>query len=762
VASNRARLKAHSPSPLILFGSEATQAVLVDLLRNGPAPVPAASSIRRLLTTGLIAASGSRNHLTIAINDRHPAIAQLVKVLAELGGFPAPSSEPFSNRIAAPEISSRRPLGHSFDFSFRVLAVINQSGGGLTLQEVGQRIVLREGERLSKPVARLVMNGVLVEGDGSRFSFADDVPAAYRELVEELGRYLAAKDPRIAQAIEPDISESASLLDTSGGALRLFGPASRLRNLMALAKHGPLEAADLQWITGNSSSVAESEVTAPFGRGDLVRAWNLPKGRAVALDPTYPAASELKALLLKLEASFPLPNRSRLRPIPDLPPLEIWDGVKLELFGSPIRTSILMSIGVLGWTFEALCVTTAVGYHRENVKASLASLEEEGILGSSRKRRPGFNVRAVTIAETFPAREELMALLRVVVALWPGFSGSVNTALDRLSPRTKEHLRRRKLQERDNSGPHEAGANLASLQLEKRKAKVLADYHTLAQELGYLPNTADLQHDSRLLHQIRANWGKFSSFCEANGIESLRERNVTCKVTQSKESRPRLKSVRSDIDVAIAAEMQRDCVHRYRQLMKLNGKALTSNDLNLKDSNLYRSIRAAFGTYANFRRLAQFPNEAVGRYSRPGPHLRQRCIRQYAELTSQLGMPPNAADLQLEKATLYSDIRLQWRSFAEFCIDIGVTPTGHARHFVTKDAIWRQRCVDEFANLTIKLGFPPTSRQLQDHSNGLYKRILRIWGGFAAFRAEIGVPAVTRGVYNANKRREGLHKTSSI
>lgn len=55
------------------------------------------------------------------------------------------------------------------------------------------------------------------------------------------------------------------------------------------------------------------------------------------------------------------------------------------------------------------------------------------------------DVRVVTIAETFPAREELIDLLKACAEAWPTIGASVNAAMGQLTPKTKAHLRNRGL-----------------------------------------------------------------------------------------------------------------------------------------------------------------------------------------------------------------------------------------------------------------------------------------------------------------------------
>lgn len=63
-------------------------------------------------------------------------------------------------------------------------------------------------------------------------------------------------------------------------------------------------------------------------------------------------------------------------------------------------------------------------------------------------RGPGFNVRVVTIADDFPAKADLEALLRAYVAAWPKTADAVRRGFEKVvtdKPRAKAHLVKRGL-----------------------------------------------------------------------------------------------------------------------------------------------------------------------------------------------------------------------------------------------------------------------------------------------------------------------------
>jgi hypothetical protein len=161
------------------------------------------------------------------------------------------------------------------------------------------------------------------------------------------------------------------------------------------------------------------------------------------LDPDYPVALPLKRLLVALERTYPLPLYVPEYDAPKSPPRRPWHGDRNALFGGIIPTTILTSIGVHGWTFEALCVAICIGHDWWNIKKSMRRLEDEGVLQGDRRRCPGMNVRTVRIADGFPAKAELEALLTAYARAWPGIADDVKTGFGKIGhdrPRTKVHL----------------------------------------------------------------------------------------------------------------------------------------------------------------------------------------------------------------------------------------------------------------------------------------------------------------------------------
>ena len=271
-----------------------------------------------------------------------------------------------------------------------------------------------------------------------------NIPSNYQRVVREIGEHLGldacigVHGARRPFAFQP----------AQDGAPRLFASDARLRNFMALAKHGPLLLRELRTITTAGHLKLESDEIAQLGRGSVVRTWETDDGPAVMLDPDYPLHRPLRRLLVALEQMYPLPPYVARYKAPKRPPKRPWVGDRHQLFGDIIPTSILTSIGVHGWTFEALCDTLIAGHDRWNIKKSMQRLEKEGLLQGDRPRGPGFNVRVVTVADDFPAKRELDALLRAYVKAWPQTATSVQRAFEKIArerPRGKAHLVKRGL-----------------------------------------------------------------------------------------------------------------------------------------------------------------------------------------------------------------------------------------------------------------------------------------------------------------------------
>jgi hypothetical protein len=371
------------------------------------------------------------------LNADHPAITEIRTVLSDLAGEPVRG--PIGN--GAGIVNPNSPLGRYGPKVFRLLLIMIQAGAPIDEESIRRRAPDAWPDTIRDGLVQLVDDGILEEGVGRVFALSPRVPESFKTLVLRLAELIG--DPRFEAK---DVIGSRAMANqfAADGAPRLFGTDARLRNMMALALHGPMLYRDLRKITGAAHLAQEAKDFAPFGRAALVRLWETDDGPAVALDGAHPLALPLKRLLLRLAEIYPPSPHVPAFDAPAMPPAHVWRGDKLAFFGDNIPTNVLFSIGVYGWTFEALCVHFA-GLHRENIKLAMMRLEEEGVLQGDRPRRPGANVRVVTVCDTFPAKAELEDLLRVGARVWK-YDETVRKAFDLgLKSKTKAHLVKRGL-----------------------------------------------------------------------------------------------------------------------------------------------------------------------------------------------------------------------------------------------------------------------------------------------------------------------------
>ena len=495
----------------VLFGKRTFQEALLRIARDGSVLT---SSFSFEIKSSALAATAfvTRSHVaygqTWSLETRHPAHAELVAVLRTLdpklviAEIPTPGDGTLIRRDA--------PLGHSLLAAFRVLVALLD--GPMTATKLIE-VVQQRPPAVASAIARLVTDGVLVD-EPSGIRYAKDVPAEYLTLVRKIESILTSDTAnehvgiRRKMAFEPP----------DDGAPRLFESDARLRNLMALAIHGPLYAADLAIIVGSAFMRPENRNYAPFGRGGVVATWQTNFGPAACLNPNHPVAPEFRALLIALEKMYPLAKPESEPPPPPVPVFGPWEGDKTALFGFPIATGILFTVGTLGWTFESLCVAALVGKHRENVKNVLKSLEDESILASDRPRRPGFDVRLVRLDETFEAKAELETVLKKCVEVWPEYANLTRTALASMPEKTHVHLQNRGIL--PGGKPKKKPATQFS---PERRAAVLLEYYALARKHGRPLNSNDLSkiREMGLYARIRAAFGAFADFQEVlkkNGI----------------------------------------------------------------------------------------------------------------------------------------------------------------------------------------------------------------------------------------------------
>lgn len=148
---------------------------------------------------------------------------------------------------------------------------------------------------------------------------------------------------------------------------------------MGLAKYGSLYLLELRRILGRDMTHKDDQDHAPLTRAGMAITWGITPDHAAMLDPRFPLHAPLVRFLLAMEKAYPMPPYMPARPAPPLPKISgKWKGDRHWIFGGPIRTAILTSIGALGWTFEALCVPLATGHDRVVVEKCVKRLEDEG------------------------------------------------------------------------------------------------------------------------------------------------------------------------------------------------------------------------------------------------------------------------------------------------------------------------------------------------------------------------------------------------
>lgn len=415
-----------------LFGAARNEQILREAFLYGQVTVNARGS-RRLVRSGLVRLHESP--FAVSLHTGHPAYHELRALLADLTGM---SGVPACPLAEAPEIDTRMPLAQCGHYDFRVLALLLQSEDGLDATTLASAIPDAWPSGLRETLERLVGDSLLIK-NSNRYLLDPGLPQTYLDLIARLAEHLKIVLP-------PNVRcRPAAFMSASDGAPRLFGTDTRLRHLIALAENGPMYELDLRRSIGDNAKEVGRDF-ARFGRGDVTLHWGEGKERAVMLDPEYPLALHLRRLLKKLAQTYSVPPPIKRYGTP-VPPDEIesWIGDRLALFGGHVPTSVLLPIGVLGWTFEALCVKMATGYDRVVVKKAVKRMEQEGLLQGDRPRRPGMDVRVLSISEKFPAKVELEALLRAYVRAWPQVERQVESRLASFAPKTKAHLRKRGL-----------------------------------------------------------------------------------------------------------------------------------------------------------------------------------------------------------------------------------------------------------------------------------------------------------------------------
>lgn len=425
----------------ILFGNRRDQNILLLAARNGEVRLSIHVPTAHLERTGMVLVTEKPQRI-LTLNPGHIAAAEIRKCLGQLGGFTVPNDTKKRRRRTPIE---RVLPGNDGQALFRLLYRIIATDEPLEEPTLCRRIPDVLNAAVIRGLAKLVKDGVLFKHDDGTYKIADGVPRSFRTFIIKTAEWLAPEDPRIMHPSTEKGRRPKGLGAAQDGAPDIFGSDVRLRNLMMLAKYGPMLVVEMPRVSSRHYLPREDTLHAPFGRGGVVRLWETSGSLAAMLDPDYPLAEELRRLLLRMEQVYPLaPFISAWAPLTPLP-RRPWHGDKNQLFGKAIRTNTLLSIGVLGWTHGRLSYALNVGKRPIEVYRAIHKLEREGVLTASRPPGPGADVRALTISETFRAHDELLALIHAHLRQWPEFSNSVKRKMLALKANAREHLRRRGL-----------------------------------------------------------------------------------------------------------------------------------------------------------------------------------------------------------------------------------------------------------------------------------------------------------------------------
>lgn len=423
-----------------LFG-ESGSAHLLQAFEHGFAP---ASASKILLKAGILGTARVAGEHRVILDHRHPAAGEICELLQASGVQKRSAAR--GTFVGTHTISPADPLGVRGHYRLRIFATLLKFGplSREHIQDCNRDVW---GQRLFEQANILVRSGFLVDREAI-ISIAPEVPSPYLRFVEKVWAALEGTDYRFPAFTDAmPTSRPWAYKSAEDGAPRIFGTDARLRHLMALAKYGRLHLLEIRRIVGKDATHRDDRDNAPLTRAGLTLTWGTSPDHAAMLDPRFPLHDPLRRFLLAMEKAYPLPPYIPARPAPAPPKIDDkWKGDRYWLFGGKIPTAILTSIGVLGWTFEALCVPLATGHDRVVIKKSLKRLEEDDhVLQGDRARKPGMNVRVITVAADFPAREELLELLKAYVQAWPAIRDAVGDAMRRLPPKTQAHLKKRGL-----------------------------------------------------------------------------------------------------------------------------------------------------------------------------------------------------------------------------------------------------------------------------------------------------------------------------
>ncbi len=229
-----------------------------------------------------------------------------------------------------------------------------------------------------------------------------------------------------------------------------------------------------------------------------------------------------------------------------------------------------------------------------------------------------------------------------------------------------------------------------------------------------------------------------------------------------------------DIQV-IKKPTKQDLIENYYELKVRLGRRPTGRDMvlgvnqyghgwvdviNAREKNrLSGRTRYSKNEYDNVFGSWQVFLKLIGDYDKEIP--REELIRNYYNVKEKLGRRPKYKDFHNRNVSKYSSgpYEHKWGHFVDFLKDIGeVKKDCHPTMYYTK-----QDVLDNFAEVTKKLGRPPTREELWDKSLSKYSvfAIQYFWGTWGKFLQEMGLK-IHQSVLEARNRKYTLPELKTM
>jgi len=260
------------------------------------------------------------------------------------------------------------------------------------------------------------------------------------------------------------------------------------------------------------------------------------------------------------------------------------------------------------------------------------------------------------------------------------------------------------------------------------KEELIKQYWELKAILNRFPTYEDFKVKSILKYGMIYHvssyerlWGSWTNFLRDNGItkkptkQDLIENYYELKVKLGRRPTGR--------DMVLGVNQYG---HGWAEVLQAKDKNKISGRTRYS-KNEYDQV---FGSWSNFLKL-------IGDYDREIS--RDELIRNYYDVKAKLGRRPKYTDFHNRTVSKYSSgpYEHKWHHFRDFLKDIGeIKKDCHPTMYYTK-----QDVLDNFAEVTKKLGRPPTREELWDKSLSKYSvfAIQYFWGSWGKFLEEMGL-----------------------